>query len=391
MDWDIFVDETGNFSKPEQAVLVCGVLVPRTDSTPTHENVANAFRRAYPGIPLPHHASDLKKAAGQLAAWVLSGRRSSDHGTAHAVLEALIGSLGHRDPKENARIAAYRAALERGVMPGNGPVHAANRALVQATQGTADSVHLDALEAEGQAYAARVRAELGRLVVACPEIRIVASGEGRSDAALWTPPDLPPQDRHFQDRYLRLVEVLTERALMLLRTTDAAVGQIHIHASYRDLDLGNGQLGKLTFGHVKETIRRAAEFAWPTGYAGPAVRLAAMPRYDASASPWFAVADFAASRVLAKCKLAAGSWSVLASHVEATTRISPEVRCSTLRRPCPGISASGAARESIALAWGGRLPEAQARFRGTQPHWARMQASTWIASLGTIQLPGGAG
>lgn len=381
MDWDVYIDETGNFSRPDERVLVCGILLGREQASLHEEDAAAIFRSAYPGIPVPHHAADMGKVAGLLAAWNAANRPKAASHSSFALLAQALDELNTSDQERGAKLAAYRASFLRREMPSSKAVHAVD-AILRAQCASGIRTALQVVEAEARAYAQEVRCGFQRLA---PRLGIgpwvVAAGEGCTREAVPSAA-VEPREAHYQDRYLWLLERLAERVLMLLRRRDGDARSVNFHVSYRMLDAGGGRTAVLTTRHVKATLQKAAGLAWPLGHVGPRPSLSELTHYEAGAPAWFGIADFAASRVLQQLKLSR-YWPDVVSLVLKTTSLRPELLCSTLNRTCPAIASSGLAREAIEQACAGQHEAARGVLAGEQVRWAKAQATVWLGALKT--------
>jgi hypothetical protein len=363
--WQLYLDESGNFEAPNDAVLVAGVLF-EGRATP---QVSSALRRRleeiFVGSPYPPHAAH-HNVATSLLGGALAGH--APHGPAsERFLRGIAGAL-HVARGDNPHSRTLRAAVARADRPQRvdlGALQTFDRWLRR----TAPAAHTaliqerDLQRADLKRYAAEdLPKQLGR-----PPLLLAA---WQANAGPLTDADA---------RYEQLYETLVERALSFIaRRDDGAQLDVHLAVRHRTVPQE----------HV-EKLKLAEEHASAFALLARAKRRPAIVRYKAETyhhgvAPGIVLADFAAN-TLYNAPVSAASWSQLAADLQGRLGLPASAGCALLplATALPAVAADGPAREAVRRAADGSTPAASAPAPSLagEPRWAKEQAHAWIAAL----------
>ena len=382
-DWQLFVDESGDFRDPSDTVCVAGVLVALPDIEPVRDHLQAAFTGVFPLAPYPPHATVLNRPSSR-ALLALAGKAT---GRGVQLPERSIRAI-------DAAIDALRGATEPTV------VEAVRRATLGVTTEWEDASVCDVwlsanapavfgelrnvLEEENAALRQRVFAALSS---------VLAANEDDGPGTPWakpivflaaeaTPPAVPTDD---ETRYLDLLETLFERVYSLLRSTDEVRRHVIAHVATRPLRRGERKR-MLSLVDVAEASRRASRlpFLQPATFPDPYVWLSVVEpcRFDERVHPGVVLADFAANRARSALGGAPKLEAVLQDRVrnslgDVVLAMRPMARPN--HPPLSAAAASGVSRSHVAAALGGESVKSSA-LASVKPGWASQQAQHWQAA-----------
>ncbi|MCK6513014.1 hypothetical protein L6R29_24050 [Myxococcota bacterium] len=224
--WELYIDESGNFSDPNDEVVVAGLLVHTEKAGLDGREIAQAIHTTLPHIPLPLHASFLKRPSYGIFCYASAQQPKTAHHTRQL------------DPK---RIKTYEQALQ---ILGK----KAQKTLTQMTdtlrRGRSLSAYYNELHSwETQlkphpdlykqlkhdqeldlAHIARIIRDLNETTDANHALLLFAAEETRASA-------VQPK----QDRYLLLLLALIERAYRVLHIRTQGHFRLEIKVATRDV------------------------------------------------------------------------------------------------------------------------------------------------------------
>lgn len=387
-DWQLFVDESGDFRDPTKRVCVAGVLL----ALPEHEDLTTALRalleRAFPLSSYPPHATLLNLAASR-ALFALAararGRAVELPDTKWEAVDAAIAAL--RTADDDAVVEALRAA-ERGLAPGWEHARACEAWLTTNAPAAARGLR-DIAELEDQHLRDTVFGLLAQ---------VLEGNEGDGPATPWAKPIVvvaaeaspPASPKDDEDRYLDLLETLFERVYALLRSTDGVRRHVIAHIAERPLwrDDGKRMLGRAD---VAEASKRAARlsFLQSSVFPDPKVWMSTLApcRFDEAVHPGVVLADFAANRVGRALRDDPKREHDLQRRVQAALG-DVGVAMRPLSRPqlapLPTAATSGSPRSHVARALEGERVDFRT-LGDVRPEWAADQAQRWQAAAAKLR------
>ncbi len=364
--WKLFVDESGNFDLPEEAVIVAGLLIPEGTGAYPPLALRDALQDSAEGRPWPPHTRLLERPVMH-ALWPMAAAHRG-HGAASGPALEACRLLEARSPD------AFRKALAnllQGGEPEFEDVKSLERALRAVSRPT-----LRALEAARTRAETNVRAVLRLMGEA--GTRLVAAGEAMDGDAWRTTKGTP-------DRYLTLLAcVLSRSADALLRLEGDHQVEIHVLTRYV-YDPALDRAMPMTLQRVEEASEMATGAAdRQRARGGSTVRLEpkSLLYFDGSVCPEGVMADFAAFH--SRHSLATHrSLPIVRETIEAFLGIPVSFDAPEL----PHTAASGFAHDHIERARTGGLssPEVAAASGPLADSlvraWAREQAVAWAQEV----------
>ena len=376
IDWGLYLDESGRFDRPDEAVCVAGVMLQEAPSREADEILRAVYRRIDPIAWYPPHATDLRLPAWWVGAWALASPAARAAHPAARTIEhaAALCAQASASPE----LAEMFTALDRRRRPKHGPLASASRWLQRAHPAVDRALRDLALDVER-----RYQAVAGALLERFGPDRcfaVVASDDGHTSPSPVDPPD----------RYLALLVTLLERVFALLRARPAERHTVRLFVAERDVRDPLVGERKLRPQDVSACVRLAERFPLdaPTAPTDPWVRLVAtltMP-YEEVAPPGVVLADFVANR----CRrplMTNASWDDLRRELTAATRLPFEATarsCSTLG-PRPTVATTGSPRVAIARAF---TPDGIEAPPDLSPGWRAEQSRRWTEIAATLRAGG---
>jgi hypothetical protein len=253
--WVLYLDESGRFDDPDDAVAVAGVLIRSESSLVTDSHIRSALETAAPGLPWPHHT-----AWHRLSAWVgLCCHRFALLGNGTAIPPLVIAAaqqvLDYLAVAESTVMARVIAALDAGRNPEFEDLQLLSRRVQLRPELTASSTRLvdygrlagDAVRSLLEDLSCRLEGPDG-----APGVLVLAASEAElGDAGLHA------SDPVLADRYLALVGTLCGRLAASLERLGGE-HRVEIHASMRNVrDRRFGKNVPLSPGHVQKAALEA--------------------------------------------------------------------------------------------------------------------------------------
>lgn len=344
VDWDLFVDESGNFEDADDDATVCGLLVRAGLPGTRPPELRTSLQGVLPFLPWPFHARLYNRPAflGIVAArddesskrWAEAGRHAVAWFEAHSPRElaAVIGALdGGKEPQHDD-VVALDDALRRS-----------DRALYR---------ELRALRRHVYAHFEAILTELAVLAGSDrdPAIALLATGEPRRDDG----------EGGGDERYRGHLQCLLERAADVLRRRGGS-HRIWVHVLTRYVH------EPVLDRRVPMHIRHVAPLAFAVSGGEVRVAVASVPRYDDAVHPALVLADRAANRarpVLARDQALA--------KVETALRQALKLPVRSGHPSVSHVAATGSASRYIA----GEVD----RMPSDARRWTVDQAEEWIAA-----------
>lgn len=371
-DWQLFIDESGDFDQPRDTCVVAGVLVHAPMHPRGEADVRAALDDAYPALRYPPHATKLRFLSGRVVA-TLAGATSSSSPTATGARELARRALAVIEAHDGSIADAVGRLSSEGREPGNEQLTAWDGLLRVHAPSFADGVQ-QLLEQDVHRMR-QVLDRAGALFGADDpgEAFVVAAADtGHADAYAIEDPVVE------RDRYLALLGVLFERTLALLCERVGAGARIWTSVARRSVhrrDVGRFPLMPRNIGAAAETAARFPLFDGATPR--PKLIAAGVPAYDAAVPAGMVLADFVANRIRgALLRVGRLSWDRLGrmARAQVAMPIAARPRFVEYASPIPAIAATGAPNAAIWSAFEG-MPAAL--DFGDVPQWARDQAMIW--------------
>jgi hypothetical protein len=358
--WDLFIDESGDFSDPEDEVVVAGLLVRDDAAGASSVQLRASLQAAAPELPWPLKASYLNRPV--LFALAQACRPDAAHSRSADDAEAIVRHLNTVAAGDVAVVlddlrAGHRLPYER-------------------------VAKLDTLAQQVPQYQAVRRlagestAQIGRLLHALagqsgesPLVLVAACGETvRGDVSATAPgADLATR------RYLDMLHGVIIRAADILGRGEGRQ-QLHLHVLERPVReeiLGRVTATMLHLRHVGP-LARAVEGL----YAGPgapvSIKLDQICAYDARLHPTLVLADFLANRGRRALRHPSGHLTAVEDALRA------EVPCSvrSCEPPASHLAAAGWAQDGIERTRRGETDTLGSPPSGSRA-WAVEQAAEW--------------
>jgi hypothetical protein len=376
-EWQLFVDESGDFDAPDDgARVVGGLLLHSPPSVAQKKALRDALATAVPGADYPPHAAWLNLPVGRLACTVLSRAWRETRPEAAAFrepCEAAIGALEacgglaagkFLDAVRRCELPDYRCATECGAM-------------LQARRPEV----FGELRALAERYREGMLALLETVAEACGKdgAFVLAAASTTEEA-----PEAAPSGPAAEDAYLALLQAMFERAFALLR--GPAVHDVHVwaHVARRNVTLSPGVKQPLVPGLVGKIVERAAAFPLlpAEGLGDKHVRIvtAGTPAYDANVHPGVVLADCISNRLRFLLRVSRTGWQPLRRRAAHVLALPLEAVAQALANepPLPALAAGGAGRAAVLRAFRGE-PTA---VDGVPAGWQRDEAQQWAEAAG---------
>ncbi|MCC6644099.1 MAG: hypothetical protein IT374_00805 [Polyangiaceae bacterium] len=355
--WQVFLDESGDFSRDDGTVVVAGWACHADDSPGLRAVLRRALDAAYPGQAYPPHAADLNLTAGYATARALAGDGSP-------VILRAIGAL----TQDSEVGAAFAAALAKRTLPRYELLRLATHRLLVHEPALASAV-----DKRSRAAARRALSVLsGAPRDQCFLLGAVDRGEGR-------------EGPETEDRYLALLEVLLERVFGLLRHTDARA-EVWVHTEGRHVTDGALARMPMMSRHVAARIRRAERFPLLPPIPGSVdARVRMIPHrpshHKATCHPGVALADLIANRCHRALRRAPTcQWRALADQLDQAVLPPSSTAMRATGRQLPSVAAAGPARRAILRAFAN---EPGPPLGGVG--WETDQATAWISAAESLR------
>ena len=316
--WNLFLDESGNFSDPDDEVVVAGLLI-RADLPGNHPSqIRAALQVAAPDLPWPVKASEFNRPVVFAIANQVGQRAKSGEGTFSRIAYEIVTDLTLRAPNDVESVKTALASARRLPYEPIARLDAMaqqNWARYQVLRAAADG----AVAAIGRCIGSLARTENASGQEAGDATLFVACGETRrGECARQGETDTETS------RYLELLRWVVARAADVLARRP---GDHELHLYVLDRDVSDTILGvrvrtRLHYRHVVPIARDVGQLCQSDrSGATVTVKLDAVAQYDDRVHAALVLADFVANR--ARRGLRPNSSSLRA----AETRIISEVPC----------------------------------------------------------------
>ena len=380
-NWQLFVDESGDFDRPDDTVCVAGLLLPVPDAEELVPLLRARVVDAHPLVEYPPHASVLNLPV----MWAMHALRADPEAKAGARADLGLELTG-----------AATKALKEAPEPWAGFLQSW---LLWEKVEHSDLKELDAwlraTQTEAYASLANLAEQSEQAVhddILTPLLELGGELEGGlAPVAFVAAEETAPQGvvpTSAGDRYLDLLELVFERVYALLREPGGARHHVVVRVCERDLRFNDpARNHRLNDKDLTEVSRRAARFPLlrPQSLPDPRAWLTLLPveRFDGKVHPGLVLADRLANRArqqLSKARYAgqgaAASLEVLQRTLEArvpavATGLSP--RASRRVGALPTLMGNGVARERVRQAFEGDSKNPGA----LRPTWALQSTQAW--------------
>ncbi|MFO0695998.1 MAG: hypothetical protein U0230_20715 [Polyangiales bacterium] len=382
VEWEIFVDESGDFDRPDDVRVVAGVAFGDVPGTRfPSQRVRDALAEAAPGVPWPFHASVFGRPSGR--AWALG--RASRQGALPPEVAELARDVSRVIEGSDDHWA--RALSEAVSLPRREPDYA--------TMAGVDRW----LEIRHPELAARLRHRCGQDREGIARVlRTAVEGlpEGRAVVfigafLLGSGPSAPAPDEAARsvprDDYLAALGAFLERAVLSLRSSRGASHRVHLHVARRGVVRPGYGRTPLTVADVGARAREALSYPHlPSSGLGDArLRIVVddVRSIDSAAHPGLVLADFAANTVYRGLRAMGhghAGYDEVASELERALGI--PIRRVPDAWPDAGslstMASAGASREHLrrCLAEGRALPLPDGLVR-----WDADQVGSWMHAI----------
>jgi hypothetical protein len=367
--WELYVDETGDFSAPDARVCVTGLLVDESREPLPVEPLRDCLRVVYPLIPFPPHATELKQLSTFVAAYGLHGCPVDDRSFVERPFKRAYEHLmSSADPVA----LAFGNSLQNSAIP---------RREVRLACDTLLRANLPLEAAELETYGRRCHRRMADL------FDTVGSLWGPKECYVVAAWDVDGGGEEFggapavhADRYLRTLAVLLERVVMLLRAPEGPCQQVRLRVAVRDLHPGPGAVRRE---HIGLVAAAAAGFPWLSTDVSGTVQFEPLEpeRFDIRVHPGLVLADHIANRLFPLST--EPTWVAMERAGRRAFAIPISGECRALGRDLPAFCATGSARRSI---FGGLQQTAAVNLANIHPGWARDQARQWVAAAQLVAV-----
>jgi hypothetical protein len=182
------------------------------------------------------------------------------------------------------------------------------------------------------------------------------------------------------DRYLKLLGVLLERVVCLLRG-EGALHQVRVRVAARGLDKALQPAAgflSIRIDHVQLCIDAALRFPWLQEERASVAFEALRPEeFDGGVHPGVVLADFVSNKFFALSS--AKSWADLEAGVTRSFGLPADARCGAVGRRLPAVAAAGETRAALVRALAGEAPARSVGSGG----WEQDQSTRWLAAAAT--------
>jgi hypothetical protein len=183
------------------------------------------------------------------------------------------------------------------------------------------------------------------------------------------------------DRYLKLLGVLLERVVCLLRG-EGALHQVRVRVAARGLDKALQPAAgflSIRIDHVQLCIDAALRFPWLQEERASVAFEALRPEeFDGGVHPGVVLADFVSNKFFALSS--AKSWADLEAGVTRSFGLPADARCGAVGRRLPAVAAAGETRAALVRALAGEAPARSVGSGG----WEQDQSTRWLAAAATL-------
>lgn len=368
-EWQLFIDETGDFDDPYASVAVVGWLVQHRELPRFDADLRSALAKVVPDAAWPPHAADLNLPIVQPILTRVFGAVTSD---ADAWVRSVPGVWERLQGLEHEAVRKVVALAEQRKMAPYKDLANANEVVKRL-----DPSLFRSFTAQRERRMAHMRDLLSHLgeVFGPGESWLVGAGM----------PPVGDDDTPKDERYLPLLETLFCRVFALLRSDDGDRHEVRVHVARRRVKPNGGPLTlTLRIQDVGDCVRRAERFPVLAPEPGkPDARVRIVPhsvsRYDTNVRPGIVIADFAANRLRWPMSTAR-SWHELQANsvTQVALPVTAPARRDVGASPLPALAAHGLPEQAIH----GAAEKAQVlEVPWTPPGWTTDQARQWVAAV----------
>lgn len=368
-EWQLFIDETGNFEDPDASVAVVGWLVQHREHPRFDADLRGALAKVVPDAAWPPHAAHLNLPIVHPILTQGFGAVPSDD---DAWVSSMPGAWARlRALKHEAVRKVLNLAEQRQMAPYD-DLAEANEIVKRLEPNLFGS-----FKARRERRMRHMRGLLSHLgeVFGPGESWLVGAGM----------PPVADDDTSKGDRYLALLETLFCRVFALLRSDDGDRHEVRVHVARRWVKPNGVPLTlKLRIQDVGDCVRRAERFPVLAPEPGkPDARVRIVPhsvsRYDSNVRPGIVIADFAANRLRWPMSTAR-SWHELQARADSQVAlpVTAPARRDVGASPLPALAAHGLPEQAIR----GAAEKVQVlEVPWTPPGWTTDQARQWVAAV----------
>ncbi len=348
--WLLFIDESGNFSNPDDDVVVGGWLVRAYDTDQLRAALRERLDASLPTIPFPPHAAHLD----------IPASRALLRGPASSADPACVESLRALGLAPTEIAAIVQRARESQRLPTVSDLRKVDAWLRR---------HHQALWR--QLAERRDREEHQRLTL---HAALALAADARGSFAVAAFDRARSRGRSERERYEGLLRACVERVAVLVGTR-GSFSSVHLRVAERDLSDGN-TIRRLDVTRVEHVLQTAS----PTlKLSGARALVRQVGPFDANTHPGVVIADHLVNR-FRRIARSAATWRALADDFEVTTRMAIEAASGRVEGELlPAATDDGGAHASVLAALASDGPHS-AQGADEKPGWLREQAAAWIAA-----------
>jgi hypothetical protein len=253
--WQLFVDESGDFSS-EENVVVAGVLLDKRKSYPHARGIQMALQHQLPHVPWPFHTTHLMRPLSQVVWHAATNHATAYHlpvfdipGETEGRLELVEQVIGRLRQNEETRVLFDQQVhrVRQGAFPRRGALIECEQTLsAQQRSSLRDFAQVDLrlairyLEQLARRFARRRPLDKG--------LYVFATGEERKGSSYGLACATPPLDR-----YLSLLSVLLERVVETL-LWHGGQHEVALLAQGRTVFHGEPQARQLDIQHLLDCV-----------------------------------------------------------------------------------------------------------------------------------------
>jgi hypothetical protein len=396
-NWQLYIDESGDFDDPDDVVCVAGLFVPLPADDDLELYLRTRLAEAFPLTRYPQHAAELDIPVSRaLFALREPPTPAEPEGVAAVrarVAPALDALVGADDPEVLALVAGWRVGARvplervrwldlwlRGAAP---DAHRELRAVCEHQEEALRTHVLGDLADLIRRYTTEVLPPTSGNPLPARPVALVAA-ESSHDG-----PQTPAA------RYLALVELLLERVYAHLREPRDARHHILVRTCARELRFGDTTVDhRLDAADVVRASRRAAGFPFlPAEHLpDPRVWVSALSTeaFDPAAHPGLVLADYVANRARRALKSSPARALPLAAVQESIERRLGHVdtrlplRARPELGPLPTVAGGGPARRHVRTCFVGRSSSDRPHIHA---RWASESAQAWEIAARALGEP----
>jgi hypothetical protein len=397
-NWQLFIDESGDFDDPDDVVCVAGLFVPLPADDDLEPYLRTRLDEAFPLTTYPQHAAELdvpiSRALLALRSPRLEGEPAAVADVRARIAPAIGALLGADDPEVLTTVGAHRVGVPL--------THDRVRWLDIWLRGAAPEAHRElraVCDEQEEALRAHVLGDLADLVRRYTT-EVLPPSDGNPlparPVALVAAEASPEGAGPPAARYLALFELLLERVYAHLREPGGARHHVLVRTSARDLRFGDATNDhRLDAPDVVRASRRAAGFPFLPAEHLPDRRVwlsaLATESFGPAMHPGLVLADYVANRARRALKstpirsmpLAALQQSIERRLGHVDTRL--PLRARPTLGPLPTVAAGGLARRHVRTCFVGRVaPEPLHHV----PRWASESAQAWEIAARALAAEG---